>query len=177
MTSPVPAIDATGTALGATILTVLATPALSLLVLWRFRGAVDRSMRSVAGHRAVRGREHRPAAAPVPRAAPGPLSTLSPVATAVTRLRQAVGWYLAAGLTYALFTTVLLLSRLDRSRGLAQDRDFILQPHVRARRGRARRPRSRSRLANCRRCRPSVRHRRRMGPTARSGLVGDAQHG
>ena len=49
-------------------------------------------------------------AAPVPRAEPAPLSIHSPAATAVSRLRQAVGWYLAAGLTYALFTTVLLLS-------------------------------------------------------------------
>ena len=99
----------TGTALGATILTVLATPALSLLVLSlpRSRRPVDAVRGRASG---CPGREHRPAAAPVPRAAPGPLSTLSPVATAVTRLRQAVGWYLAAGLTYALFTTVLLLS-------------------------------------------------------------------
>ena len=49
MTSPVPDIDPTGTALGATIVTVLVTPALSLLVLWRFRRAVERSMRSVGG--------------------------------------------------------------------------------------------------------------------------------
>jgi hypothetical protein len=100
------AIDPTGTALGATILTVLVTPALSLLVLRRFRGAVQKSMRSVAEHRTIRDRELRPVAVAVPRAVPGHLSTLSPAATAVSRLQQAVGWYLAAGLAYALLTTV-----------------------------------------------------------------------
>ena len=110
MTSPVPAIDPAGTALGATILTVLFTPVVSLLVLWRFRSAVERSMRFEAGHRDVRVRELRPVASPVPRVTAGRSATMSPDATAVSRLRQAAGWYLAAGLTYAVLTAVLLLS-------------------------------------------------------------------
>ena len=109
MTSPVPDIDPTGTALGATIVTVLVTPALSLLVLWRFRRAVERSMRSVGGARDHWGRDLRPVA-PLGGGCPGPTSPRSPSATAVSHLRQAVGWYLAAGLTFALLTTALLLS-------------------------------------------------------------------
>jgi hypothetical protein len=107
MTSAVPAIDPTGTALGATIVTVLVTPALSLLVLLRFRRAVQRSMRSVAEHRGPRAVQSRPVA---PRIALGPSPALALGATAVGRLRQAVGWYLIAGLAYAVLTTVILLS-------------------------------------------------------------------
>jgi hypothetical protein len=110
MTSPVPDIDPTGTALGATIVTVLVTPALSLLVLWRFRRAVERSMRSVGGARDLQGRDLRQVAPLGGWVAPGPMSPRPPSATAVSRLRQAVGWYLAAGLTFALLTTALLLS-------------------------------------------------------------------
>ena len=64
-------------------------------------------MRSVAEHRDPRVAQSRPVA---PRVAPGPSPTVSPAATAVHRLRQAVGWYVAAGLVYAVLTSVILLS-------------------------------------------------------------------
>ena len=119
MNAPVAPIDPVGTALAATILTVVATPVLSLLVLWRFRLAVKRSMHATAPDTAPRRTTH--GAAPSVRQQPTPSSPnplLTPGATqptpvsrlAVQRLRGAVGWYLAAGAAYALTASLTLLT-------------------------------------------------------------------
>ena len=110
-------------ALGATALTVLAAPALSLLVAAGIRVAVRRSMRS-AGRTSAEPAPPLPGApATAPRlpghpVAPEPVSASRPAdprpgsltAIASGRLRRVVGWYLAAGLSYAVLTAVILLT-------------------------------------------------------------------
>lgn len=121
MSESIPPIDIVGTALGATILTIVVTPIVSLLVLGRFRRAVARSMQATAPA-TTDPRVARASVAPVPpqpgprdvdppqgSAGAGPLpGSLS--ALAVQRLRRVVGWYLAAGVAYALTATVALLT-------------------------------------------------------------------
>lgn len=121
----VPGIDVSGAALAATLITVAATPLLTLLVLWWFRRRVQGSMREPAGPPAgaLPGAAPPPGPAgpggfappPSPRSAPppppgsapppgGPLSALLR-----ERLLRSVAWYVAAGLVYALASTVLWL--------------------------------------------------------------------
>ncbi|MDQ3029878.1 MAG: hypothetical protein M3R09_07605 [Actinomycetota bacterium] len=126
MNDPVPPIEVAGILLVATLITIAVNPIVSLLVLGRFRRAVARSMRT-----STRPSTSRPAALPPPphyaaetvcsgqprldvlgaggaqrtSSHRGSLTTL-----AIGQVRQAIGWYVAAGVAYAVTAAVGLIT-------------------------------------------------------------------
>jgi hypothetical protein len=102
----VPPIDGAGTAIGATLLTMVVTPLLSLLVLGLFRRSLARSMRTVAPG-------HAPLPVVVPARAPADRSgsAVRPLtAFAADQVRSAAIGYLVAGVAYAVTAACVLLT-------------------------------------------------------------------